>query len=241
MHKRDPILHGLIDGWLVKLSGAEFKLAAYLYRNIGRRRKEPLSMSIAELAAATGISWRQTQAALRKLQQLGIILRTGGRGRITCVHLPSRGDASQASALVQSAVMLPGNAADPGPESSITEVVNADVLQADAATTSGIALAQHTSPERSDPPAEPFNDARPERDITELVINELRAALPRDVLQELQSPIRQIVGENENCAGDLAHIVVTESLKTIPRYTQRRLVLERRVRRALAEPPRSRI
>ena len=96
MHKTDPTLHGLIDGWLAKLSGAEFKLAAYLYRNIGRRRKKQLSMSIAALAAATGISWRQTQAALKKLDELGIILRTGGRGRITCVQLPGSATTSQA-------------------------------------------------------------------------------------------------------------------------------------------------
>jgi hypothetical protein len=121
MHKTDRTLDGLIDGWLVKLSGAEFKLAAYLYRNISRRRKKPLSMSIAALAAATGISWRQMQAALKKLDELGIILRTGGRGRITCVQLPGR----ETPAPVQPSVAPPGYVAGPPqsrPESSIAEV-----------------------------------------------------------------------------------------------------------------------
>ena len=39
MHKTDRTLDRLIDGWLGKLSGAEFKAAAYLYRDIGRRGK----------------------------------------------------------------------------------------------------------------------------------------------------------------------------------------------------------
>ena len=74
----------------------------------------------------------------------------------------------------------------------------------------------------------------PERDIADLVVNELRAILPGDVMRKLEPRIRRIVDEKENCADDLADIVVTEILKIVPIYTQRRLVLERRVRRALA-------
>ena len=157
MQKTDRTLDRLIDGWLGKLSGAEFKLAAYLYRNIGRRRKEPLSMSIAALAAAAGISWRQTQAALKKLDKLGIILRTGGRGRITCVQLPGSATTNQMAApVVQPSVAPPGYTdADPPPhtrpESNIAEVgpeayepsnENEEVLQAHGATNQAPLLVQ---------------------------------------------------------------------------------------------------
>ncbi len=52
----------LIDEKLPDLKGSEFKVAAYLYRRLGGRRRDPeVEISIAALAAATGMSWRQTQ------------------------------------------------------------------------------------------------------------------------------------------------------------------------------------
>ena len=94
-------------------------------------------MSIADLAAATGISWRQTQAALKKLDELGIIFRTGGRGRITCVQLPGSGDTSRVSALVRPE----SSRAELGAEAYTPSEQNADA-QADGKTTQAPVLVQ---------------------------------------------------------------------------------------------------
>jgi hypothetical protein len=71
-------LHLLIDRRIMDLSGAEFKLAVYLYRRLERRPE--VVTTVDQLAKATGLSWRQTQTALRSLNKKAI-LRVDGRRR----------------------------------------------------------------------------------------------------------------------------------------------------------------
>ena len=57
----------LITDHLPELSGAEFKLAVYLYYRL--RRRIEITCTIQELADATGLSWRRTQSALQSLAE----------------------------------------------------------------------------------------------------------------------------------------------------------------------------
>ena len=64
-------LHSLITDHIRNLSGVEFKIAAYLYRRLERQKQ--VSENIHAIATATGLSWRQTQSALRKLAEKGVL------------------------------------------------------------------------------------------------------------------------------------------------------------------------
>jgi hypothetical protein len=72
---------------IADLSGAEFKLAAYLYLRLERRRE--FETTVEQLAQATGLSWRQTQSALRSLDRKAVIRIDSRRNRGTRCSLPS--------------------------------------------------------------------------------------------------------------------------------------------------------
>ena len=55
----------LIDHKIRELSGAEFKIAVYLYRLLEGQKR--VKSNIRRIAKVTGISWRQTQSALKNL------------------------------------------------------------------------------------------------------------------------------------------------------------------------------
>ena len=64
-------LHSLIQRRIKDLTGAEFKLAVYLYCRLGDQPE--ITTTVAELAQATGLSWRQTQSALRSLDKKAVL------------------------------------------------------------------------------------------------------------------------------------------------------------------------
>jgi hypothetical protein len=61
----------LLDGYLSDLTGAEFKIASYLYRQL--EKQEVVDTSITALSRATGVSWRQTQTCLQSLAKQGVL------------------------------------------------------------------------------------------------------------------------------------------------------------------------
>ena len=69
-----------------KLSGAEFKVAAYVCHALARQPQ--LIVKIRALAVATGLSWRQTQSVLRSLAGKGILQVDSRRNRDTRCSLP---------------------------------------------------------------------------------------------------------------------------------------------------------
>ena len=76
------------DGSFANLSGAEFKVAAYLYRLLERRSS--LTIRIEDVSRATGVSWRQTQAALQSLARQGFLVIASGGGRGARYSLPAQ-------------------------------------------------------------------------------------------------------------------------------------------------------
>jgi hypothetical protein len=78
----------LIDAQLGELPGTEFKLAIYAYRCLGRRRTGEVRMTIRELAAAAGISWRKAQAALKVLADKKLLAVESRPGCTTKLRLP---------------------------------------------------------------------------------------------------------------------------------------------------------
>jgi hypothetical protein len=81
-----PYLHRLVGEHLPKLSGSEFKLAAYLYDRLETTPR--VKESIAAYANATGLSWRQTQSALQSLARKGILGVDTRQKTGTCCWLP---------------------------------------------------------------------------------------------------------------------------------------------------------
>jgi len=79
-------LRRLIADHICELGGAEFKLAAYLYDRL--EQEEQISEEIETFARATGVSWRQTQTALRSLAQKGILEVDSTPRRGTSCRLP---------------------------------------------------------------------------------------------------------------------------------------------------------
>jgi hypothetical protein len=90
-------LDTLITRHLKELSGAEFKLAVYQYRRLQRRAE--VMDTIDSLAKATGLSWRQTQAALRSLAKKGILQVEGRQKHGTRCSLPHTSARSQAKSI----------------------------------------------------------------------------------------------------------------------------------------------
>ena len=104
-------LERLIADHLRDLSGAECKLAVYLYQRLARRRE--VRSTITELAQATGVSWRQTQSALRSLDKKRILqVESFRRGGTRC-SLPPRPKATPAHAKPTTADPLPETEAKP--------------------------------------------------------------------------------------------------------------------------------
>ena len=79
-------LRQLIEKRMGMLTGAEFKIAVYLYAQL--RPGIPRTMRIADLAQATGMSWRQTQSAVKTLAGKGCLNVASRRGRRTQFWLP---------------------------------------------------------------------------------------------------------------------------------------------------------
>ena len=79
----------LVEARLAELTGAEFKIIVYVYRRCRKRRGREVEISIAELAAATGLSWRQTQSVLQRLARKGFLSVSGGKGRKSRCSWPS--------------------------------------------------------------------------------------------------------------------------------------------------------
>jgi len=80
-------LQRLVRDHIRELSGTEFKIAAYLICRLGRRRE--VMTNIKDLALATGVSWRQTQSALRSLAKKGIFRVEGRQHEGTRCSLPA--------------------------------------------------------------------------------------------------------------------------------------------------------
>jgi hypothetical protein len=79
-------LHTLVANHVQELSGAEFKVAAYVCHALARQPQ--LIVKIRALAVATGLSWRQTQSVLRSLAGKGILQVDSRRNRDTRCSLP---------------------------------------------------------------------------------------------------------------------------------------------------------
>jgi hypothetical protein len=77
----------LVDQQLRNLTGAHFKLAAYLYRRL--QRKPELTIRAKDLAKATGLSEKGVQSASNHLAQQNIIDATGGPGTTKTYRLPA--------------------------------------------------------------------------------------------------------------------------------------------------------
>ena len=72
-------LQRLVAEQMQKLSGSEFKVAAYLYWRLETRRN--FKTTIDHLQKACGLSWRQTQTALKRLSAKPEILHIESRTR----------------------------------------------------------------------------------------------------------------------------------------------------------------
>ena len=75
-----------LDRFLPELTGAEFKIASYLCRQL--EKQEVIDTTITALSRATGVSWRQTQTCLQSLAQDGVLLVRSRKGRGTECRLP---------------------------------------------------------------------------------------------------------------------------------------------------------
>jgi hypothetical protein len=75
-----------LDRWLPDLTGAEFKIASYLCRQL--EKQEVVSTTITALSRATGVSWRQTQTCLQSLAKQGVLLVHSRKGQGTQCRLP---------------------------------------------------------------------------------------------------------------------------------------------------------
>jgi hypothetical protein len=78
--------------WLVRhhlrnLTGAQFKMAAYLYRRL--QRNAELTIRTKDLAEATGLSVGSAQAASNGLAKQSILLVEGGPGKTKTYRLPA--------------------------------------------------------------------------------------------------------------------------------------------------------
>jgi hypothetical protein len=80
-------LDRLVDEHLRELSGAEFKVAAYLYRRLARRQE--VEMTIGELGSAAGASPKQTYTVLLRLRSNGLLRLITRRGCPTRFSLPA--------------------------------------------------------------------------------------------------------------------------------------------------------
>src|ERR1035437_2459370 len=80
-------LNQLVDEHLQSLAGAEFKVAAFLYRRLERR--DLVEMTIAELAAATGVCAKQVHVVAKHLRNSGLLRIESRRGCATKYSLPS--------------------------------------------------------------------------------------------------------------------------------------------------------
>ena len=79
-------LNSLVEQQVGKLSGAQFKLAAYLY---WRLEQEPeLTIRSKDLAALTGLSIGATQSASNSLAKLKVLDVIGGPGKTKTYRLP---------------------------------------------------------------------------------------------------------------------------------------------------------
>lgn len=90
-------LDRLVDKHLRELSGAEFKVAAYLYRRLERRQQ--VEMTIAELGLAVGVSTKRSYSVLLKLRNDGLLQVASRRGQTSQFSLPmvSRSSSGRAS------------------------------------------------------------------------------------------------------------------------------------------------
>jgi hypothetical protein len=77
----------LVDQQIKKLTGAQFKLAAYLFRYL--QRKPALTIRAIDLVTATGLSEKTVQAASRHLAKQNILAVTGGPGATKTYRLPA--------------------------------------------------------------------------------------------------------------------------------------------------------
>ena len=66
-------LSKLVDLWVAPLTGAEFKLAAYLYRVLEQNGGNHVRLPARELAEASGVSERRVEGARKVLASKGII------------------------------------------------------------------------------------------------------------------------------------------------------------------------
>jgi len=77
----------LVDQQIQKLTGAQFKLAAYLYRRL--QRNPELTIRAKDLAKATGLSEKSVQSASNHLEKQNILAVTGGPGTTKTYRLPA--------------------------------------------------------------------------------------------------------------------------------------------------------
>jgi hypothetical protein len=77
----------LVDQQLRNLTGAQFKLAAYLYRRL--QRKPELTIRAKDLAKATGLSEKSARSTSNHLAKQNIIAVTGGPGTTKTYRLPA--------------------------------------------------------------------------------------------------------------------------------------------------------
>src|SRR5579862_5081354 len=103
-----PLSLQWMEEQLLRLSGAQFKVAAYLYRRL--QRKPELTIRTQDLAEVAGVSPRTTQTAVKKLAKLKIFAITGGPGVTKTYRLPARASKSRRSNKSPSAQPAPAPA-----------------------------------------------------------------------------------------------------------------------------------
>jgi hypothetical protein len=80
-------LNWLVKHHLRKLTGAQFKMAAYLYRRLQRHGE--LTIRTKNLAETTGLSVGSAQAASNSLAKQSILIVEGGPGKTKTYRLPA--------------------------------------------------------------------------------------------------------------------------------------------------------
>jgi len=106
---------------LRKLTGAQFKLAAYLYGRL--QRKAELTIRTLDLVESTGLSVGSVQAASNGLAKKSILLVEGGPGKTKTYRLPAARPrkAKQAKSKTSTAASREADKDTPAPAQSTTK------------------------------------------------------------------------------------------------------------------------
>jgi phage replication O-like protein O len=77
----------ILDDWMAKLSGAQFKVICKIWRNTFGWQKEKDGISVTQLAAATGIARRHIMRATQDLEEMDLIESKKTKGHTTIYRI----------------------------------------------------------------------------------------------------------------------------------------------------------